>query len=123
MTRRPEWPAVGQALDDDDLKSVLGASAGARNAVLEQRMRDALVPVPFERATPTRRGAPPPPARSAPPPSPRASAPGARAPSASAPRASAAILDELERLAELRDRGVITDDEFAAFKQRVLSSR
>jgi hypothetical protein len=34
---------------------------------------------------------------------------------------AASQVEALERLAELRDRGVLTDDEFAAQKQRILS--
>ena len=38
-------------------------------------------------------------------------------PAASTPRA---MVDELERLAKLHDRGALTDDEYAAAKARLL---
>lgn len=51
----------------------------------------------------------------------RTTAPSAHA-SAPAPAATASPVDELERLAKLRDAGVLTDQEFEAEKQRVLST-
>ncbi|NUQ97360.1 MAG: SHOCT domain-containing protein [Streptomyces sp.] len=43
------------------------------------------------------------------------------APPASQPSAGSSLLDELTRLGELRDQGVLTDTEFAAAKARLLS--
>ncbi len=37
-----------------------------------------------------------------------------------APEDSASIADELSKLAQLRDQGVLTDDEFAAQKAKLL---
>ena len=61
-------------------------------------------------------------AQYAPPPSyapPPAAAP-APAPPASATQGSDALTGELERLAELRSQGVLTDEEFAAAKAKLL---
>src|SRR5262245_29815935 len=115
MTRRTEWAAIGTALEEDDLRTVLGASAGARNAVLEQRMRELAVDEAPRPARPAR-PAPLPPTRPAPPPM-------ARAAAAASPRVSPSLVDELERLGELRARGLITDDEFVACKRRLLGAR
>jgi hypothetical protein len=49
-----------------------------------------------------------------------APAPGAPAPQAGPPAPKEAYLDELERLADLRDRGILTDEEFQAKKRQVL---
>ena len=44
-------------------------------------------------------------------------------PAAPAPRASApALLDQLDRLGRLRERGVLSDEEFAAEKAKLLGS-
>ena len=51
---------------------------------------------------------------------PTATAPAGSAPSDSADT-GAGILDQLERLAALRSQGVLTDEEFAAAKQRLLA--
>lgn len=42
------------------------------------------------------------------------------APAAHAPAGSGSLADELKKLAELRDAGVLTEDEFAAQKVRLL---
>ncbi|MCD9874829.1 SHOCT domain-containing protein [Streptomyces guryensis] len=44
------------------------------------------------------------------------------APTAPQPSAGSALLDELARLGELRDHGVLTDAEFAAAKARLLGT-
>jgi hypothetical protein len=51
-----------------------------------------------------------------------AGAPAAGAPAQQAPAAAPqqSYLQELERLAELRDRGILTDEEFAAKKKQLL---
>ncbi|GAA3772008.1 hypothetical protein GCM10022403_004100 [Streptomyces coacervatus] len=43
-------------------------------------------------------------------------------PAAAQPSAGSALLDELKRLGELRDQGVLTDEEFAAAKARLLGT-
>lgn len=132
MSRRP----IGTDLQDDDLRTVLGASAGAA-AAIEQRMREAApslgLPMPSERATPERRAAPPPsrPDRLVVHRSPvRASTVGSSAPVArvapqppAPPPLTRSVIDELERLGELKQRGLLSDDEFVAFKRRLLSDR
>lgn len=51
----------------------------------------------------------------------QAAAPAPAAPAAAAqPSAGSALLDELKRLGELRDQGVLTDAEFSAAKSRLL---
>lgn len=51
-------------------------------------------------------------------------APAAAVPAAPAPAAPGAtdMLDQLKQLGELRDSGVLTDDEFAAQKAKILSA-
>jgi hypothetical protein len=49
-----------------------------------------------------------------------AAAPQAAAPSAGAPSAEPSYLGELERLAGLRDKGIITEEEFQAKKKQLL---
>lgn len=44
------------------------------------------------------------------------------APGASGPSGAASVADELRKLAELRDAGVLTEDEFAAQKARLLGA-
>ncbi len=129
MTRRTGWVAIGSELAEDDLKRVLGASAGARNVVLEQRMREVAAEAAGEGARPTRPApsyVPPPPRQTPPPALPRANPPrtAVRPMQPLVPAASrASLVDDLERLAELRARGLITDEEFAAAKRRLLASR
>ncbi|MFF4804403.1 SHOCT domain-containing protein [Streptomyces sp. NPDC001351] len=51
----------------------------------------------------------------------QAAAPAApAAPAAAQPSAGSGLLDELKRLGELRDQGVLTDAEFTAAKSRLL---
>ncbi|NUP40418.1 MAG: SHOCT domain-containing protein [Streptomyces sp.] len=50
----------------------------------------------------------------------QAAAPAAPAAPAAQPSAGSGLLDELKRLGELRDQGVLTDAEFAAAKSRLL---
>ena len=57
--------------------------------------------------------------RSAPAPAPAAGAP-ARPDGSTAPPASPSVTTELERLADLRARGVLTEEEFQAQKARIL---
>jgi hypothetical protein len=57
------------------------------------------------------------PHRSAPPP---AAGPPARPDGSAAPPASPSVTTELERLADLRARGVLTEEEFQAQKARIL---
>ncbi|MGW3115829.1 SHOCT domain-containing protein [Streptomyces sp. NPDC001107] len=53
----------------------------------------------------------------------QAAAPAPAAPAAAAqPSAGSALLDELKRLGELRDQGVLTDAEFSAAKSRLLGT-
>ena len=119
MNRRTGWGSIGTALEEDDLKTVLGASAGARNAVLEQRMRETTPVFEDEAAGRSAR-----PSRPLPAPVARiAQSVATRSTSAPAPRATASLIDELERLGELRARGLITDDEFVACKRRLLGTR
>jgi Short C-terminal domain len=54
---------------------------------------------------------PPPPPPPPPPPAP-----------AAAPAASSSMIDQLNQLAELHQRGVLTDDEFAAAKAKLFGS-
>jgi hypothetical protein len=42
------------------------------------------------------------------------------APAAAQPTSKESYLDELERLADLRDRGIISEDDFEAKKQQLL---
>ncbi|WP_431075332.1 SHOCT domain-containing protein [Microbacterium phyllosphaerae] len=63
----------------------------------------------------------------APPPVPAAAAPAAPVPavpaaSASPARATSELIDQLTRLGELRDAGILTDAEFDAQKQRLLAA-
>jgi hypothetical protein len=53
-------------------------------------------------------------------PDPAAPAPTAPAPAAPAPSEGPSYLEELEKLAELRDKGIITDAEFEAKKKELL---
>jgi hypothetical protein len=48
------------------------------------------------------------------------SAPAAPVAAAPAPAPQESYLDELERLADLRDRGIISDDDFEAKKRQLL---
>jgi hypothetical protein len=134
----------GTSLDADDLKSVLGASAGARAVVLEQQLRDAapsasssgggrglpthaLAPLGAEREPAARPARPaathhfyrPQPAL----PMLRAAGPrAAEAPAPSpTPARSGSIVAELERLADLRERGLIDEAELTFLKRRLLA--
>jgi membrane protease subunit (stomatin/prohibitin family) len=44
------------------------------------------------------------------------------APAAAAPAAGDDMVSQLKQLAELRDQGILTDDEFAAQKAKILGS-
>jgi hypothetical protein len=134
--------SFGTSLDLEDLKSVLGASAGARAVVLEQQLRESAPPPAVSgggRALPTHLTAPPmaagrddapaAPARPAatvhfyrpqpPVPVQRANPPRAAEKPAAAP--STSVVAELERLADLRARDLIDDAEFLALKRRLLA--
>jgi hypothetical protein len=56
-------------------------------------------------------------AQQAPPPQ----APPQPAPAAPAPSGMDSTIDQLKKLGELHDQGILTDEEFAAQKQRILA--
>jgi Short C-terminal domain len=56
------------------------------------------------------------------PPPPEAAPAAAAAPPAAAPASSASMIDQLKELAELKTQGILTEDEFAAQKAKLLSS-
>ncbi len=49
-------------------------------------------------------------------------APAAAAPAQAAPAAEPSMLDQLKQLGELKDQGILTEDEFAAQKAKLLGS-
>jgi 3-oxoacyl-ACP reductase-like protein len=60
-------------------------------------------------------------AAQAPPEAAPAPAPAAPAPVAAAPASSSSTIDQLKELAELKSQGILTEDEFAAQKAKLLA--